>query len=217
MIIVATYQTLMQAEIAKERLETNGIEALIADEAVTTSGYGSASGGVRVLVADEDLSRALRVLNAEPINLPEDVDTSAGKPASPNPHEELVAEIRSLSKTVHNFTVILLIGLFLVCFFISFQFRPAPRHSPTTWRDVTEACNNLDYIKAAALARGLIDRNPKDPGGYAYLSHIQLCQGDLTNAAASAERAYALFPTEENRDRLAAARKLLEQEQQPQP
>jgi len=217
MIIAATYQTLMQAEIAKERLETNGIEALIADEAVTTSGYGSASGGIRVLVADEDHARALRVLNAEPINLPEDVDTSEGKPASLSTHEELVSEIRSLSKTVHNFTVILLIGLFLVCFYITFQFKPAQRHSSTTWRDVTEAWDNSDYAKAAALVRGLIDRNPKDYYGYAHLAYLQLCQGDLTNAAASAERAYALFPTEENRDNLAAIRKLLENKQKPPP
>jgi cytochrome c-type biogenesis protein CcmH/NrfG len=214
MMIIATYRSLMQAEITKERLEVNGIKAWIADEAAYTSGYGFASSeGARVAVAEEDYDRALRVLAEEPINLPEDIDTSEKEPVRMSLHEELVAEIRSLSRTVQHATVILLIGLFLVCFYISFKFKSGQRHSSTTWRDVTEACNNLDYAKAATLASSLTRQNPQNYYGYDYLAYIQLCQGDLTHAAVSAERAYELFPTEENRDRLMAVRKLLDKKQ----
>jgi hypothetical protein len=211
MTLVATYQSLMQAEIAKERLEVNGIKAWIADETAYTSGYGAATGGSRVMVADEDLERAGRVLAAEPVNLPDDLDPGAAEPETANPQEQLISEIRALAGTVRNSAALLMIGFFLACFFIASKTRPAHRHSGAAWSDVTAAWENFDYDKAAALTRQFIDRNPRDCSGYARLAYIQLCQGDLTNAAASAEQAYDLFPTEENRDKLAAIRKLLEE------
>ena len=211
MTIVATYQSLMQAEIAKERLETNGIKAWIADETAYTSGYGAATGGSRVMVADEDRERALRVLAAEPVNLPEDIDPGAAEPETANPQEQLLSEIRALAGTVRNSAAVLLIGFFVMGFFVASKIAPVHRRSGATWNDVTAACANFDYEKAAALTLRLIDRNPRDYYGYTHLAYIRLCQDDPANAAAAAARAYELFPSEENRDKLAAIRKLLEE------
>lgn len=73
MITIATYRNLMSAELAKTRLASYDIKAMIADEFSYTLGYGAVIDGVRLQVLDVDSERAKEILSAEEfIELPGD-------------------------------------------------------------------------------------------------------------------------------------------------
>lgn len=79
MLTIATYYSLMSAELAKTRLEFYDIKATIADAFFFTLGYGSIMDGVRLQVADEDAERAKEILLAEKYaDLSSDIDFMAG-------------------------------------------------------------------------------------------------------------------------------------------
>lgn len=70
MITVGTYFNIAKAQLDKTRLEDSHVPAFIADEAMSTIGYGPAMiGGARLQVCDEDAERARAIL-AEPAGLP---------------------------------------------------------------------------------------------------------------------------------------------------
>ena len=77
MRFVATYGTVMDAEVAKELLDVNGIKAIIADASAYVAGYGLA-GGVRLQVANEDFERATGILSEHgAVELPDDVEVAS--------------------------------------------------------------------------------------------------------------------------------------------
>ncbi len=63
LLTVATFPDVAEAELAKERLESEGIRAFVLDaQAGGVMPYLAQSGGVRVQVAHEDAVRAREVL-----------------------------------------------------------------------------------------------------------------------------------------------------------
>lgn len=75
MTTIARFFNLMDAELAKVRLESAGIPVFLADEAAMTSGYGPVTGGVRLQVREEDVERATEMLKGQTgIELPEDFE-----------------------------------------------------------------------------------------------------------------------------------------------
>ena len=81
MITIATYRNLMSAELAKTRLESYDIKAMIADVFSYTLGYGSIIGGVRLQVPDADAERAKEILATEEyVDLPDDSAIIAESP-----------------------------------------------------------------------------------------------------------------------------------------
>lgn len=74
MVVVKSYGTLEEAYLAKNLLETEGIESDVLDEATaSTAPYLLAYSGIRLSVADEDAERACEVLDlprAEPSRPP---------------------------------------------------------------------------------------------------------------------------------------------------
>lgn len=87
--IVAAYSTPIEANIARNRLEAAGVEAFLGDD--QTVGWlwhlGTALHGVKVLVAESDLSRAAEIL--EKLQKPE----FAGEPPPPWSCPECAAEV----------------------------------------------------------------------------------------------------------------------------
>jgi len=83
MITITTYYYMMDAELAKSRLEDNGIQAFIADDAMCSLGYIVAVGGIRLQVPEEDVERAKAILSANAaVILPNDPEMQAdGTPA----------------------------------------------------------------------------------------------------------------------------------------
>lgn len=62
---VATYYSALEANIAKGRLEAEGIDSHLADQHVVQVGYAIAPGGIRLQVAPGDLLRARGVLGQD--------------------------------------------------------------------------------------------------------------------------------------------------------
>ncbi len=63
LVTVATFGSVVEAELAKERLANAGIPALVADEAAGgVMPYLASSSGVRVQVAQENADRAREIL-----------------------------------------------------------------------------------------------------------------------------------------------------------
>ena len=81
MITIATYRNLMSAELAKTRLESYAIKAMIADEFSYTLGYGAVMDGVRLQVPAADAERAKEILATDEfIDLPDDSAIIAESP-----------------------------------------------------------------------------------------------------------------------------------------
>lgn len=65
-LTIATFETSFEARLLQGLLIENDIEAIVADEEIMNMMPGSvySIGGVKVRVREEDLERALQVLNA---------------------------------------------------------------------------------------------------------------------------------------------------------
>ena len=62
MVELAEYPSLMEAEVVKGMLETNGIEAMVTEQ---YNPYGQAYAYSKVIVMDYDLEAAKRLLESE--------------------------------------------------------------------------------------------------------------------------------------------------------
>lgn len=67
LITLAAFNTPLEAHIVRGRLETEGIECLLANEQIlgVHPGLNFALGGVQLKVREEDYPRALAILNGE--------------------------------------------------------------------------------------------------------------------------------------------------------
>jgi hypothetical protein len=223
MITVATYRNLNQAEIGRIRLEEDGIKAFIADQANATAGYGSVTGDIRLQVPESDAERASAILSkAEPVDLPDDFDPgtecehgteAAGQGLASD--RSIPEELRRFSRTVQNCSIAVILSMLLTCIYISFKFRATYRvyqeSNQPSWSQVQASEERCEYDRAIRQAHALIARNPKDYYGHSYLTFLYMMVGDLPNAEQEARRAYELFPTEEQHQRLLAVERLQRQ------
>lgn len=114
MITVATFVKIEQAELARERLAAEGIEAFLPDS-TTANVYPAldwASGGIRLTVRDEDADRARQVLETpkSETTLPEDFESAPEELAkAPDPN-------RLIRRTVFSIAFLILFPFLLVKF-----------------------------------------------------------------------------------------------------
>jgi len=83
---------------------------------------------------------------------------------------------------------------------------------PRPWKEVDDAVDQFDYPRAIKLVQGIIERQPGNYYGYAYLGHIYLTMGNVTNAESQYAKACELLPSEDNEKMLRAIRKRLAEE-----
>jgi hypothetical protein len=78
-VLLQSFAVPMEAELAKGRLLASGIEAKLSDQHTVSMAWhlADAMGGIKLRVAEEDLERALVVLEAEP-EFPESWETEVG-------------------------------------------------------------------------------------------------------------------------------------------
>jgi DNA-directed RNA polymerase subunit RPC12/RpoP len=71
LVTIATFSKAIDAHLSKTRLESEGIECLIADEYIVTMNwlYSNAVGGVKPQVKESDVERAIEILHREPIGV----------------------------------------------------------------------------------------------------------------------------------------------------
>ncbi|MFC1453543.1 tetratricopeptide repeat protein [Verrucomicrobiota bacterium] len=141
-------------------------------------------------------------------------------------HEEtdkqILDELRRLNafaqkSTKMNVIAVSVLCIFVVLFLVSISLRhrlysrtTATSQGTDSWHEVRSLMDTAQYDKAKAVVQALIEKSPDYYYGYSYLAGIHLAEGNLVEAEASFEKAYGLFPLEENEDNLIAIRKALE-------
>ena len=216
MFTLRSYASPIEAGMAKSMLEAHGISCSLADENANVYGGAPFAMPVRLLVSEDQVNEAKQVL--------EDAEKLARSDAAERElsMKETVAEIldelkklRSKVETNTTLVVLLFVGLAFYIF-IELKSSSAParsRQSQTeTWRSASTAMDNMDYDKATEIAQRLTDKNPTYYYGYSYLGYIALERNHLKEAEGYFARAYELFPTKDNEERLQAVRKRLEVE-----
>jgi predicted Zn-dependent protease len=96
--------------------------------------------------------------------------------------------------------------LVLFAFFVAAAFWVPRREG--AYADANTAFRALDYRRAAQLAEKLATDHPQDHSLHKYLGNIYLHSGDLEKAEEAYSRSYALYPSEETSEILAAIRKV---------
>lgn len=89
------------------------------------------------------------------------------------------------------------------------QDRPAKIPKAFSWQDVGTSFDQGNYEEALRIAKELTDRTPNYWYGYSYMGLIHQANGDLEKAEDYLEKAFALFPTNDNKEALEAVRTVL--------
>ncbi len=78
LVTIATYNYPLEAHLSKAKLESEGIDSVVADEHIITTNwlYLVAVGGVKLQVRKSDARKALRILRSIPASIPEGTETS---------------------------------------------------------------------------------------------------------------------------------------------
>ena len=83
LVTVRSFWTEVEAHLAKNRLEAEGIPAFLADETTVSTAWhlGNAVGGVKLQVAEPDAERATVVLDAPagPVEAPDEAECAEGE------------------------------------------------------------------------------------------------------------------------------------------
>ena len=150
MITIATYRNLMSAELAKTRLESHEIKAMIADEFFYTLGYGAIMDGVRLQVPAADAERAKQILAAEEcIDLPDDSAIIAESPEADAISAEAFQEpaAYAASRRPGGWSALLLFLVGIACLILG---RPA-----STWSTMHPFSGQLILLGEMLVVAGL--------------------------------------------------------------
>lgn len=126
-----------------------------------------------------------------------------------NDSSEILDELKRLGKKVAEHTTVVAIVLIVLTVSTIYQNYFSSARKSDTWNSASAAMNKFDYDEAAAIVQRLIDKNPNYYYGYSFLGSIALEKNDLREAEKHFARAYELFPTAENEQRLQGVRKRL--------
>ncbi|PYK60097.1 MAG: hypothetical protein DME43_06555 [Verrucomicrobia bacterium] len=213
MITLRTYASPIEAGMAKSMLEAHQISCALADENANAYGGAPFAMPVRLLVNEDQVDAAKEIL--------EDAEKLANSDAAGNESSvkdtvaDILDELKKLRSKVETNTalvVLLLAGLAFFVFIVLKSSAPARSHQSQTetWRSASAAMDDMDYDKATEIAQRLTAKNPTYYYGYSYLGYIALERNHLKEAEGYFARAYELFPSSENEQRLQAVRKRLE-------
>ena len=130
----------------------------------------------------------------------------------------LAGEVRSLRRVAIAIVILLVISVglqvhsFVRVLMMNVRIRrpSAPVKISGSWRDTRDALERGDFVHALSMARELASENPDYYYGHVVLGIIHLARGEVEKAEKAYQRAYELFPTEENREALEAVRARLE-------
>ncbi len=127
---------------------------------------------------------------------------------------DILDQLKKVPSKIENNTAILVLLIAGFVVYAMYQFYSSPTSSRSqrqteTWGSVHTALDNFQYDKAADIAQRLIEKNPNYYYGYAVLGHIALERNRLKEAEGYFARAYELFPTDDNEQKLQAVQKRL--------
>ena len=93
--------------------------------------------------------------------------------------------------------------------YIQRQFKEKSDQTSPSWTEVNRAYDAGHLDAALNMAKQLLAKNPHDWYAYSYLGSLYISMGDIENAERNLAKAYSLFPTKENKERLEAIKKVL--------
>ena len=131
-----------------------------------------------------------------------------------NDVSELLQEFKSLRKKIEAHATVVLVVIVILAATSIYQnhlssARNRDRSHEDNWRSASNEMDMLEFDKAAAIVQRLIDKNPNYYYGYSFLGYIALQKNELKEAEKQFARAYELFPTSDNEQKLRAVQKRL--------
>jgi tetratricopeptide (TPR) repeat protein len=197
MITLRVFDSAAEAAIAKSVLDDHGISSSLADEAAHL--YGGAPGAipVRLLVREDQVEEALRILDAPEPALPEDFDVMTAEPAAEEkPAPDVAVELRNLQRTVRRLVVVSTVLFFLLWCFVAYLLTERPTYVERLWRNISLATQKSDLERARRMAQFAVKQYPRDYWSHEWLAMADLKLKDFTSAEAEYQRAYDLLPSE---------------------
>ncbi|MBM3932769.1 MAG: DUF2007 domain-containing protein [SAR202 cluster bacterium] len=80
LVTLARFSYVAEANLAKSRLDAEGIPAFVADEHMATLNYAQAVGGIKLMVQETDMEEASHLLGLPSEGSPAPSDTSFASP-----------------------------------------------------------------------------------------------------------------------------------------
>lgn len=193
MVTLRTYPNAIEAGMAKSRLDNRNITCSLADEASNLYGGAPFAMPIRLLVADDQVEEARRILEETGHGLPNNVDPG-GDTDTPMKMEEINQQILSGLRELRQrrwWTNILLVAVLVLTVYLISEL---PRRASSPWMEVHQAMRRYDYDKALSLAKAIVADHRDDYYGHEYGADIYMAKGDLAHAEAEYSRAYELAP-----------------------
>jgi tetratricopeptide (TPR) repeat protein len=189
-VALRAYSNPVEAAIAKSLLDNHNIFCRLADENVNLLGGGPLAMPIRLLVAEDQVEEAARILETKGPGLSEDFDVGVDPSLSKEPldvNEQILSELHEFHAT-NRWILLLSITVLVLAVYLVYQI---PRHiSP--WSAVYQAMRQYDYARAAELTQKIVRQHPDDYYGHEYLGDIYFKMGNLNQAESEYSRALNL-------------------------
>jgi tetratricopeptide (TPR) repeat protein len=203
MITLRVFDSAAEAAIAKSVLDDHGISSSLADEAAHLWGGAPGAIPVRLLVREDQVEEALRILDAPGPAWPEDFEPPAGEePAEEKPAPDAGVELRNLQRTVRRLVVVSTVLFFLLWCFVAYLLTDRPTYVQRLWRNISLAMRESDLERARRIAQVAVKQYPREYWSHEWLAMVDLKLKDLAGAETEYRRAYALLPSEEIKKQL---------------
>jgi tetratricopeptide (TPR) repeat protein len=207
MITLRVFDSAAEAAIAKSVLDDHGISSSLADEAAHLWGGAPGAIPVRLLVREDQVEEALRILDAPGPALPEDFEPAAGEePAEEKPAPDAGVELRSLQRTVRRLVIVSTVLFFVLFCFVAYLLTERPTYVDRLWRNFSLALHNSDLERARRIAQNAVKQYPRAYWSHQWLAMVNQKEKDFAGAEAEYQRAYDLLPSEEIRKDLQKVR-----------
>ena len=203
MVTLRVFDSALQAGLVKSLLNDRGIESELADEASHDLSGAAVAVPVRLLVKEEQLQEALRILENPGPGLPEDFDPTAIQeaPATETP-ADVATQLQQLQRTVRRIIVVSTVLFFLLWCFVAYLLTDRPDYIGRLYRAITTASSHSDVEKARRLAERAVKQYPREYWSHEWLAKMELDANNLTGAEIEYQRAYDLLPNERIKKRL---------------
>ena len=202
MVTLCSFSNPIEAGLAKSRLDDRQIFCSLADENVDQLGGAPLAMPVRLLVAEDQVEEARRILAETDHPLRDDFISDPIAQPPNDPPQRILDELRALKRGNHWIGLGVVVVLVLTIYFVS-EF---PRRTTSPGEAVSSAIRRYDYPAALQLARALTARDPNDYYGHEYLASIYARMGDLEQAEKEYSRAIELSPPQSLQSKLDAVR-----------
>src|SRR6266404_2691093 len=173
MITLRVFDSAAEAAIAKSVLDDHGISSSLADEASHL--YGGAPGAipVRLLVREDQVDEALRILDAPGPGLPEDFEPASDEElAEEKPAPDVAVELRSLQRTVRRLVIVSTVLFFLLFCFVAYLLTERPTYVDRLWRNISLATRQSDLDRARRIAEVAVKQYPRDYWSHEWLAMV---------------------------------------------